>query len=201
MVANAVHMKIKERQNTLRFSKIFRFTLGSRILAIKINAWNQELHTHYGITNETPDGYYIPFWDFKEDIEFDDVFETLEAIQQDKRLGTIYILQTTPHQSYRAIGFSVMDWQYYIATLAFTDYIDWSYLKHSVIRGRAVIRVSEKDGTRNQIVGVVEPKLGSPFRESPDHQAIFSKLYPFIPKPNPFPSKIRVRASKYESFR
>lgn len=185
----------------MRFSKIFRFTLGKRILAIKINVWNQELHTHYGITNETPDGYYVPFWDFKEDISLEMIHETLEAIQEDKKLGPIYIIQTFPKESYRAVAFNVMDWQYYIATLAFTDYIDWSYLKHSVMRGRAVIRISEKDGTMNQFVGSVFPTVESPFRESPDHRALFSKLYHAIAPPDPFPKKIRVRGSKYESFR
>jgi hypothetical protein len=187
----------------LRWSKIFRFTLGSRILAIKINMWNQELHTHYGVTNETPDGYYIPFWDFDERYTLSDVKETLKAIQDDRHLGSIYIIQTWPKQSYRAIGFDVMDWQFYISTLAYTDYIDWSYLKHSVMRNRAVIRVSQKDGTENKIVGQVYPtEFPLQWRTSPDHEQFFHSIFPHeIPEPEPPMKKIRVRLSKYESFR
>jgi hypothetical protein len=186
----------------MRFSKIFRFTLGSRILAIKINTWNQELHTHYGITNQTPEGKFIPFWDFIEDIPIEMMIASLRKVQYQFNLEDIYILQTYPKESYRAFCFDEFDFQDYITILSSTDLIDWSYLKHTVMRNRAVIRVTEKDGTKNRLIqilhGMDHDKL---FPTAIHHRAFFSAIYPELPIPRIIPRPIKVRLSRYESFR
>jgi hypothetical protein len=184
----------------LRWSKIFRFTLGSRILAIKVNMWNQELHTHYGVTNETYDGMYIPFWDFIEDVSLDLVIRSLKEVQRTfGEVSDIYIFQTVPKLSFRAVAFEPLEWKEYIALLASTDLIDLSYLKHSVMRGRAVIRLTEKDGTKNTLVHHLVGESDLP--KSIDHWQLFSTLYPEMDKPIVQVEKLRLRLSKYESFR
>lgn len=188
----------------MRLSKIFRFTLGSRILAIKINVWNQELHTHYGITNETPDGYYVPFWDFIEDIPLEMIVAAIEeSIIKFQLTESIYILQTYPKESYRALGFDMLEWKEYISILASTDLIDLSYLRHSVMRGRAVLRVTDKDGTKNKVIARIPGYDYVPERvlHSDNHRAFFSSLFKEINPPIPMPKRINVRLSKYESFR
>jgi hypothetical protein len=187
----------------MRFSKIFRFTLGSRILAVKINAWNQELHTHYGITNQVPNsGLVIPFWDFIENLPIPYLLASLRKVQADFNLSDIIVLQTYPKESYRAFAFDELTFQDYITILSSTRYIDWSYLKHTIMRNRAVIRVTEKDGTKNKVLTILDGKeTDDMFPRSIHHRAFFSVIYPELPKPRIIPRPIKVRLSKYESFR
>lgn len=189
----------------MRYSKIFRIRLGSRLLAMKVNIWNSELHTYYGITNETSDGYYVPFWDFIEDITVNDIWNTLKDAQYNYGLSDIHIIQTAPKPSFRAVAYDKMDWREYIALLAETDFLDPSYLRHTVMRGRAVIRVSQKPSTENKLA--LSVKQDSLLRKkSIDHATFFGWLYG-IPlgtwslKMIEPPKKLNLRASKYESFR
>lgn len=188
----------------MRFSKIFRIRLGSRILASKIQFWNEELHIHYGITNEVPNSkLYIPFWDFQENLSLEKISDGLKRRQDEEFLSDIYILQTYPKLSFRAFCFDEMGFQYFIEILAGTENIDLNYLKHSVMRGRAVIRVSEKDGTRNRVVKIIKtdsPPTINKFHAI-HHKAFFSAIYHEIPPPYYIPKPIQVRVSKYESFR
>ncbi len=184
----------------MRLQKLIRLSLGSRILAIKVNIWNQELHNHYGITNETSDGKYIPFWDFVEDIPIEYIYKALRSIQMKHLLGDIYVLQTYPKESYRAFSLDPMPFQFFVSILAGTRYIDINYLKHSVIRGRAVIRITEKDGTKNILIKRLS--CGGETTRSPHHEAFFNAIYPEVhlsqeTSPNP----IKVAIHKYESFR
>src|SRR4029077_437758 len=188
----------------MRYSKILRVRLGSRLLAMKINIWNQDLHLHYGLTNETSDGYYVPFWDFVEEIVIDDIYNSLRELQYEYGLSDIHIVQTAPKASFRAFAFDKMEWREYIALLADTDFLDWNYLRHTVMRGRAVIRVSKKPSTENKIVGTLKEE--SLLRQkSIDHATFFGWLYG-IPLgkwslgTSP-PKELNLRASKYESFR
>jgi hypothetical protein len=187
----------------MRFSKIFRFTLGSRILAVKINAWNQELHTHYGITNQIPNSNkVIPFWDFDEKAPINYIIGALKIVQQQFGLSDIFILQTYPKESYRAFCFDEFAFEDYIMILVSTRCIDWSYLKHTIMRGRAVIRVTEKDGTKNKLIKTLDGEESNDlFPTSIHHRAFLSAIYPEIPKPRIIPRPIKVRLSKYESFR
>ncbi len=196
-------IQIQENQEihtTLKWNRIFRVRLGSRILACKVNIWNQKLHTHYGVTNETHDGMYIPFWDFIEDIALERVIESLKEVQRGGfAISDIYIFQTCPKHSYRAVAFEPFEWKEYIQILSSTDLIDMAYLKHSVMRGRAVLRLSEKDGTKNILVHHLVGESDLP--KSIDHWQLFSTLYPEMDKPIVQVQKLRLRLSKYESFR
>src|SRR5437867_465565 len=195
-------IQIQENQEihiTLKWNRIFRVRLGSRILACKVNIWNQELHTHYGVTNETHDGMYIPFWDFIEDIPLQRVVESLREAQRHFDFSDVYIFQTYPKLSFRAVAFEPYEWKEYIKILASTDLIDMAYLKHSVMRGRAVLRLSEKDGTKNMLVHHLISESDLP--KSIDHWQLFSTLYPEMDKPIIQVNKLRLRLSKYESFR
>jgi hypothetical protein len=189
----------------MKYSRIFRIRLGSRIFALKINAWNEKLSTYYGVTNETSDGFYVPFWDFVENITPYDLVYSLEKVQKTYGLSNIHIIQTAPKQSYRAVAFDKMEWREYIGLLSETDFLDHSYLKHSVMRGRAVIRISNKPSTENKVFATI--KSDSVLRQkSVDHATFFGWLFG-IPlgtwslKMIEPPKKLNLRLSKYESFR
>src|SRR6058998_567963 len=140
----------------MRLNKIIRIPLPrNRLLAFKLFMWYEKMNVHYGVTNEVPSGGYIPFWDFREDIPLDILQEEMIDVQERHKLSNIYFLQTTPKQSFRAFSLDVMSFNRYISILSDTNWIDQSYLKHTVMRGRAVIRITEKDGTKNKLVSVL----------------------------------------------
>ncbi len=159
----------------MKYSKILRIRLGTRLLAMKVNIWNSEIHSHYGVTNETPDGYFVPFWDFIEDITVNDIWYTLKEVQYEYGLSDIHIIQTSPKLSF------------------------------TVVRGRAVVRVSQKPSTENKLVSTL--KSDSLLRpKSVDHATFFGWLYGIplgtwsLNMIEP-PKRLNLRASKYESFR
>ena len=116
------------------------------------------------------------------------------------RLSEIYLFQTFPKASYRAVCLDKFNFNHFISILSGTQFIDSSYLKHSIIRNRAVIRFSEKDGTKNKLIDII-PGYAVGRNRSPDHAVFLSSLYPDVKPIFPIPKPIKLRLSKYESFR
>jgi hypothetical protein len=176
---------------------VIRIPLFKKTLALQFRAWYTPISIHYGITNSTFDGYYIPFWDFAEEFKFANILNAIRATQNQFDLSTVYVLQSTPTESYRAVCFDKMTWTRCVAVIGSTECLDHNYLRFSIIRGRFVLRVTEKEGRKEKMVKAL---LSVPFLpRSPDHAAFFHAKYPEIPGPqslNP-----RVTLSKYESFR
>lgn len=176
---------------------IIRIPFFGRSLAIQLRTWIAKISTHYGVTNQTPDGYFIPMWDFAEDRSLETVMRALSDIQDEYNLSTIYVFQTYPTESYRAVCFDKLIFTKSMGIICMTNHIDHQYLRFSWIRLRCVLRLSSKIGREERLVGRL-PKE-SLFEKSLDHQAIFAKFYDGIPKPKL--SNVRVTLSKYESFR
>jgi len=176
---------------------IIRIPLFGRTLAFQIRTWIAKISTHYGVTNQTPDGYFIPMWDFAEDRDLEEIMYSLSKVQDEFRLSTIYVFQTYPTESYRAVCFDKLIFTKSMGIICMTDNIDHQYLRFSWIRLRCVLRLSKKTEREERLVGTL-PRESS-FEKSLDHQAIFSKFYSGIPKPAL--DKVRVILSKYESFR
>ncbi len=104
---------------------IIRIPLFGRTLAFQIRTWIAKISTHYGVTNQTPDGYFIPMWDFAEDRDLEEIMYSLSKVQDEFGLSTIYVLQTFP-----------------------TDRFSW-------IRLRCVLRLSTKTGKEERLVGTL----------------------------------------------
>lgn len=177
---------------------IIRIPFFSRTLALQFRTWIAKISTHYGVTNQTPDGYFIPMWDFAEDRDLDTIMHSLGKIQEKFDLSTIYVFQTWPTESYRAICFDKLIFTKAMGIICMTDNIDHQYLRFSWIRMRCVLRLSTKKDREERLVGVL-PKHIMSQSISLDHQAIFSKFYEGIPRPQI--SNVKVTLSKYESFR
>ncbi len=179
---------------------IIRIPIFGRTLALQIRTWIAKISTHYGVTNQTPDGYFIPMWDFAEDRHLEDIMNSLSKVQDEFGLSTIYVLQTFPTESYRAVCFDKLIFTKSMGIICMTDNIDHQYLRFSWIRLRCVLRLSKKIGREERLVGTL-PSFNDKYEKSVDHQSIFAKFYEGIPSPNPSPLKVRVSLSKYESFR
>jgi hypothetical protein len=176
---------------------VIRIPFFGRTLALHIRTWIAKISTHYGVTNQTSDGYFIPMWDFAEDRDLEDVMRSLSNIQDEFGLSTIYVFQTYPTESYRAVCFDKLIFVKAMGIICMTNHIDHQYLRFSWIRMRCVLRLTSKVGKEERLVGTL-PSM-SAFEKSLDHQAIFSKFYEGIPRPHLF--HVRVSLSKYESFR
>lgn len=179
---------------------IIRMPLFDKRLIFQFRIWYHKVSTHYGITNETHDGYFLPFWDFAEEFKVRDIFNALYKAQTEFGLSTIYVFQSSPTESYRAVAFDKMIWTRCVGVIGSTQCLDNKYLDFSILRGRFVLRLTEKELREEKLVG----KIPSNFRMRPisnDHQAFFSVKYPDIPKPIPYPDNVKVKLSKYESFR
>ncbi len=185
----------------MKLSKIIRLRIGNRLLAIKVFAWNTQVHNHTGITNQTPDGMLVPFWDFQEGTSLGEIIGTLRDVQQEWGLSTIYILQTNPKESYRAFCLDKVDFQEAIAILSSTSYIDINYLRSLAMRKLNVIRVTEKEGTKNKIVEVLDTWNNNLRKQSSHHGLFFGKLYGHVTI-NEYPeSRLQVKLSRYETLR
>lgn len=181
-------------------SVVIRIPLFRKTLSIQFRAWYRKISTHYGVTNETADGYYLPFWDFAEEFKQADILRALDRTQQDFGLSDVYVFQSSPTESYRAVCFDKLIWTKMIAVVASTLCLDDQFLRFSLMRGRFVLRMTNKEDRQEKLVSVRQSDFNHAV-PSKDHQAFFSAKYPEIPKPVPYPQKINVRLSQYESFR
>jgi len=177
---------------------IIRIPIFGRTLALQLRTWIAKISTHYGVTNQTPDGYFIPMWDFAEDRDLDIIMQSLSKVQDEYGLSTIYVFQTYPTESYRAVCFDKFDFAKCVGIICMTDNVDFNYLRFIWIRKRFVLRLRNKIDREQKLVRVLH-SFKEKYEKSLDHQAVFSKFYSGIPKPTV--DKVRVTLSKYESFR
>jgi len=184
----------------MKIERKFRLRFGNRILAFKFLMWNSKVFDHTGISNQCNDGYYIPFWDFANlspPIPLALIASALKEAQEMFELSDIYIIQTKPRPSYRAFCLDKIPFQEAVTILGYTRFIDINYLRTLASRGRAIIRISQKPDTKNEIVAVLK---GRGRREISTHHMVFlAKLYGFSTKMYGFPIKITL--SRYESLR
>jgi len=163
--------------------------------------WFQKVYDRVGITNQCFDGKYIPFFDFTDNpvTPLERVERALQHTADEWGLSTIWILESTPHQSYRAFCLDKVDFKENLAILAETEFIDDNYLRSFARYRRSVIRIVPKHerGDHDKIVSQLNhttqlrPK-------SIDHMIFFHKMYgisTYIKQP------MHVVRSRYESFR
>lgn len=176
---------------------VIRIPFFGRTLALHFRAWIAKISTHYGVTNQTPDGYFIPMWDFAEDRDLDTIMRALSDIQDEFRLSTIYVFQTYPTESYRAVCFDKLIFVKCMGIICMTNHIDHQYLRFSWIRMRCVLRLTQKIGREERLVGTLPSH--STYEKSLGHQYIFSKFYNGISSVSR--PKETIKLSQYESFR
>lgn len=179
--------------------KLIKKTVGSYKFGFQF--WFQRVHKRVGITNQCTDGKYIPFFDFIDNpvTPLERVERALQHTADEWGLSTIWILESTPHQSYRAFCLDKVEFKENLAILAETEFVDDNYLRSFARYKRSVLRVISKKerGDHDRIVSelnhitMLRPK-------SYDHANFFFHLYGignYIKQP------IHIIRSRYESFR
>ncbi len=185
----------------MRIRRKIRLRLGNhRLLFFRLEFWNQVIHDRIGLSNQCYDGTFIPYWDFKEGTSFDRIERSLREIQQEWVLGDIFIIQTFPRESFRALAFDKVDFMELIGILADTEYLDENYLKWFVYKKYNTLRITPKEGTHDMAIGFLNGSKST--REmSYKHETFFTKLYrlPYIPQGKP--ERISFKIERYESLR
>lgn len=162
------------------------------------------MYDRTGITNECQDGMYVPFFDFEDNppTTLPQITTTIMGLQDEWALSTAYVIESTPHQSYRAFTFDKVDFRECIGILADCDYLDPNYLRSFVRRRKSVLRVIPKRerGDHDRPVDII-PKSSVIREKSYDHEQFFRRLFFGLQPTSQHPSPIHVTVSRYESFR
>lgn len=160
--------------------------------------WFQKVYDRTGVTNETQDGMFVPFFDFRSGTTLDNVVHSLTHLQKEFGLSTAYIIQSYPRESYRAFTTDKVDFRENIQILTECDWLDENYLRSFVRRKRSVLRVVSKKerGEEDRIVDIL-PNGGHLRDRSDDHEIfLMHRFYGHFV----FDHDLRVMLSRYESF-
>lgn len=99
-------------------------------------------------------GEHILMWDF-DNVGLDDILASLIMIQSWHCLPRTYVLESSPG-SYIAYCFKRCSFPRAISIVADTPYVDWQFVKLSVLRGYFTLRIGEKHGCEPRLVRVLE---------------------------------------------
>lgn len=99
------------------------------------------------------------------------------------KLGTIHIFKSGNRQSYRAVSATKTPLKHMVTVLRFTPLLDLAFLKWTMIRRCATIRVSPKQSENIHHVETLTSRM--PYCYSLPHSIILNKLWDIpIPKKN-----------------
>ena len=95
-----------------------------------------------GVTSLQPDGKHILMWDL-EKCSLQQAKNTLLKAQNKYGLSDIFIVSDA-QESFRGWCFSKVEFKTFLKILLDTEYLDWNFFWWTVKRGKATLRVSNK---------------------------------------------------------
>lgn len=115
----------------------------------------RRVEQHLGACSRLDGDMHILMWDF-DDVPLARVCRALTAQQVEYELPAVYVLETRPGTSYIAYCMARAPWDRAVAIVATTKYVDWNFVRLSVIRGYFTLRVSPKRGVEPKLAVVLE---------------------------------------------
>lgn len=104
-----------------------------------------------GLSSLTEDGYHVGFIDI-DDYNIEKLIEKLLRIQEEFKLSTFYILQSS-NKSYHAICLDKHSLGFWIDVLrSFDNKMTLQYQRFAITRGRFVLRITEKGDKEKPIL-------------------------------------------------
>lgn len=100
-------------------------------------------------------GEHVIFWDFEEGYDILEILQSLTKIQRKKSLGDIHVFQSGNRLSYRAICCQIVKLKEMVEALRLTECIDIAFLKWTMIRRAATIRLTPKLNEPINYVGTI----------------------------------------------
>lgn len=98
---------------------------------------------------------HILMWDFDE-IPLTRVLNALVTVQHRYDLPRVYLLQSSPG-NWIAYCFKRLPFRKALVIVADTEYVDWRFVQHSLVRGYFTLRISQKRGRPEPALHTVLP--------------------------------------------
>ena len=111
-----------------------------------------------GVDSTLEDGGHVLMWDF-DDIPFNWVVNTLLRTQRAYDLPKIYILETKDGSNWIAYCFKRMSLVKAVEIVAFTQHVDWSFIRFGAYRQHFTLRVGPKYGRIPRLAWVLGSKV------------------------------------------
>ena len=141
-------------------------------------------------------GEHVIFWDFEAGINKEKAIHALSDIQWKKRLGDIHIFQSGDRESYRAICCEVVPLKDMVTVIRLTEFMDIAFIKWTMIRRAATIRLSPKQGEPIKYVCTLAGYFNKTY--SLGHSKILNSLYD-IPMPERLNDVNKIKWVRYET--
>ncbi len=100
-----------------------------------------------GVLSRRSDGSHFILWEF-DDAPLAEVRKALKRTQRSFRLPDIFIASSGRGDHYHAYCFTPVSFRFLVRVLAATDHIDLKFLRWTLYRGEATLRISEKADRR-----------------------------------------------------
>lgn len=155
-----------------------------------------------GVSNETQDGLFVPFWDF-DGVPYARVERGLFDVQRAFGLGNVHVLRSSPGDNYMAFAFDKMPEVECKAALRAHPDQDSGHVECWDYRGHTTLRwTSKRDGVVIEWIGCLQRRGHvSHWSQSWAHWRFFAELYEgvMLRLPTRPDSLSRVRIEGYRS--
>jgi len=141
-------------------------------------------------------GEHVIFWDFEGDIPLEIVLGSLREIQWELKLGDIHIFQSGNRDSYRAIDCEIVKLKDMVNAIRLTKDIDIAFLKWTMIRRAATIRLTPKQGEPIKYVMTLSGYRGKTYSRA--HSEVLNKIW-HIPLPEKMNDVKKFKWVQYET--
>ena len=113
---------------------------------IQLRFYMSLLEKRTGVCSQQYDNQdkHMLLWDF-DYLNLDDIIESLEKVQQDYNLPSIYVIKSSP-DSYHAYCFMSRSFRETINIISATTTVDMAYLRLGIVRGYFTLRITPRTG-------------------------------------------------------
>jgi hypothetical protein len=111
-----------------------------------------------GVLSRRQDGSHFVLWEF-DDCPLAQVKKSLRAVQKRYRLPDVFIASSGRGDHYHGYSFTPVSFRQLVRILADTDDIDLKFLRWTLYRGEATLRIGPKAGRTISWIGRLPSKI------------------------------------------
>jgi len=141
-------------------------------------------------------GEHVIFWDFEAGRTEREVTLALRDIQGREKLGDIHVFKSGSRDSFRAICSQIVTLKDMVNAIRLTEYIDIAFLKWTMIRRAATIRLTPKQGEPIKYILTLSGYRGKTYSRA--HSEVLNKIW-HIPLPENMNDVKKFKWVQYET--
>jgi hypothetical protein len=141
-------------------------------------------------------GEHVIFWDFEEGVKLESVIEFLRNIQLSSKLGDVHVFKSGNRDSYRAIDCEIVKLKDMVNVIRRTEGLDIAFLKWTMIRRAATIRLTPKLNEPIFYVLTLDGYYGKTYSRA--HSEVLNKIWK-IPLPDKMNDVKKFKWVQYET--